>query len=75
MEGATHYNIYWDDFFPAGCDESENWCELLVSGYTETRYVHTLPDTFGITGNYYWVVACNSYGCSPVDTLNPATPD
>ena len=37
---------------------------------TATSYTHTSPDP---DANYYWVVACNSSGCSPVDSANPAT--
>ena len=36
---------------------------------TETTYVHTSPDS---RANYYWVTPCNSGGCSPIDSRNPA---
>ena len=36
-----------------------------------TTYVHTAPDS---GDNYYWVVACNSGGCSEIDSKNPAAP-
>ena len=38
--------------------------------YHNTSYTHTNPDP---DSNYYWVVACNSSGCSAVDSSNPAT--
>ena len=36
----------------------------------ETSYVHAAPDSYN---NYYWVVACNSGGCSEIDSDNPAS--
>ena len=35
-----------------------------------TRYTHINPDDYE---NYYWVTACNSGGCSEIDSDNPAT--
>ena len=45
-------------------------CDELATNITATSYTHTSPDPHA---NYYWVVACNSSGCSPVDSANPAT--
>ena len=42
-----------------------------IEDVTGTTYVHTSPDA---GENYYWVVACNSGGCSEIDSENPATP-
>ena len=36
---------------------------------TGTSYTHDSPDD---DWNYYWVVACNSGGCSDIDSANPA---
>ena len=36
---------------------------------TGTQYTHNSPDD---VRNYYWVVACNSGGCSDIDSANPA---
>ena len=34
-----------------------------------TSYIHTSPDR---DENQYWVVACNSSGCSEIDSSTPA---
>ena len=34
-------------------------------------YLHENPSA---VNNYYWVVACNSDGCSEIDSGNPAAP-
>ena len=74
VDGADHYNVYVDDFFDSSCrlnrDGSLNFCEELVASVGETSYVHASPDSFN---NYYWVVACNSGGCSEIDSDNPAS--
>ena len=70
---ADHYNIYYDDFFPSSCTVrrgSASFCEELATNVTTTSFTHADPDP---DDNYYWVVACNSSGCSPVDSNNPAT--
>ena len=73
VEGADYYRIYYDDFFSSNCrltrSESPSFCELLADNVTETTYTHTDPDD---DDNYYWVVACNSGGCSEIDSDNPA---
>ncbi len=69
---ADHYNIYHDDFFDSGCrlnsDGSAGFCEELARNVVGTTYVHTDPSS---GNNYYWVVACNSGGCSEIDAGNP----
>ena len=70
---AEHYRIYYDDFFGDNCRVSRSgessFCDLLASDIRQTSYLHTDPDR---RENYYWVVACNSGGCSDVDSENPA---
>ena len=67
VQGAEHYKVYYDDFFSSGCrvgsDGSTSFCELLADNVSGTTYTHTSPDD---NDNYYWVVACNSEGCSDV---------
>ena len=74
VAGADHYNVYHDDFFDDACrlnrDGSPSFCEELATGVETTSYVHTSPNR---GENYYWVVACDSSGCSDVDSENPAT--
>ena len=70
---ADYYNIYYDDFFSSACTVrrgSGSFCDELATNVAATSYTHTDPDP---DRNYYWVVACNSSGCSPVDSSNPAT--
>ena len=70
--GATHYKVYYDDFFDSDCRLSSgrpSLCELLAGNVTGTTYTHTGPDE---DKNYYWVTACNSAGCSDIDSANPA---
>ena len=70
--GADSYTVYYDDFFASGCNTSfgrPSFCEELATGLTGASYTHTSPDR---DDNYYWVVACNDYGCSEIDSANPA---
>ena len=73
VDGADYYKIYYDDFFPEGCGVDEDgkprFCEELASRVDGTSFVHTEPDA---EENYYWVLACNSEGCS--DFRNKAAP-
>ena len=72
---ADYYNVYHDDFFGDACsltrDGSPDFCEELATGLETTSYVHASPNS---GENYYWVVACDSSGCSDVDSENPAAP-
>ena len=71
--GATHYKVYYDDFFDTSCRLSSgrpSFCELLAGNVTGTTYTHASPDE---DRNYYWVVGCNNAGCSDIDSGNPAT--
>ena len=73
VEGADYYNVYHSNFFDSACTPREggeaSFCDNLALNVTETTYLHTEPDS---TTNYYWVAACNSQGCSDVDTSTPA---
>ena len=75
VAGADHYNIYHDDFFDSGCrlnrDGSTSLCEELATNVVGTTYVHAAP---GSVDNHYWVAACNSGGCSEIDSEHPAAP-
>ena len=75
VDGADHYIIYHDDSFDSRCrlnrDGSTGFCEELARNVVGTTYVHTAPHS---GDNYYWVVACNSVGCSEIDSKNPAAP-
>ena len=70
---ADTYTVYYDDFFGSSCrlrsSGSPSFCEELATDLTGTSYTHTNPDA---SSNYYWVVACNSAGCSEIDSANPA---
>ncbi len=72
---AGHYKIYYDDFFGDNCRVDRfgdaSFCDLLASDIRQTSYLHARPAR---DENYYWVVACNSGGCSDVDRENPAVP-
>ena len=74
VDGASYYNIYYDDFHDSACRVNSggraSFCDELATNITDTSYTHTNPDP---DTNYYWVVACNNSGCSPVNNNNPAT--
>ena len=73
VAGADYFQVYYDDFFDSACSLSRDgrprFCEELATGVTETVFVHTEPAE---DDNYYWVIACNSGGCSEIDSDNPA---
>ena len=71
---ADYYKVYHDAFFPSGCDiwsGGASFCDELASSVTGTLYVHSSPD---LDENYYWVVACDRSGCSPIDSDNSVQP-
>ena len=74
-DNADYYNLYYHGSFDSNCtvgrDGRPIFCEELASNITETAYLHSGSES---VSNYYWVVACNSDGCSEVDSENPATP-
>ena len=75
VDGADYYIVYHNSSFDSRCrlnrDGSAGFCEELARNVVGTTYVHTAPDS---RDNYYWVVACNSEGCSEIDSKNPAGP-
>ena len=71
--GTDYYRVYYHNFFSRSCSLSSgdpSFCELLAGNVTGTTYTHASPDA---NRNYYWVVGCNSAGCSDIDSRNPAT--
>ena len=75
VPGADYYKVFHDDFFDDNCslsrDGSPRFCEELAANVVPTTFVHTSP---AATDNYYWVVACNTGGCSDIDSKKPAKP-
>ena len=73
VDGADYYKVYHDDFFGSSCslgrDGSPSFCEELATNVVGTAYVHTTPNR---DENYYWVVSCNSDGCSEIASKYPA---
>ena len=73
VDGADYYKIYHDDFFDSSCSlrmgGSPSFCEELAANVVGTSYLHENPNA---SENYYWVVACNSDGCSEVESRYPA---
>ena len=70
--GATHYKVYYDDSRSPRCSFRRgelSGCEELADNVVETSYTHASPDD---ETNHYWVTACNSEGCSEIDSGNPA---
>ena len=65
--GATHYNVYYGDFF-SSCRilfGEPRLCEELATDVRDTTYTHTdAHDPDGLKKNYYWISACASEGCS-----------
>ncbi len=69
--GAHSYTVYFGDGdcrLESGRPEN---CVELESGIEGTFYLH--HNYREETGNY-WVIACNRFRCSKVDTVNPALP-
>ena len=69
---AASYTVYYDDFFGSSCRISfgrPSFCDELATGLTGASYTHADPNA---SRNYYWVVACNSFGCSGIDSGTPA---
>ena len=74
-DGADYYKVYYDDISDSHCslsrDGSPLVCEELAANVVGTSYLHENPSA---VNNYYWVVACNSDGCSEIDSEYHATP-
>ena len=80
VDGAEYYVVYHDDR-DFGCElDDENrprFCDELAADVAQTNYVHASPeppDSLRFRGNHYWVVACNSEGCSGIDANEPVSP-
>ena len=75
VDGADRYNLYHDDAIDSSCRLSPSGrpgrCDYLATVLAETTYTHADP---AAGRNYYWVIACNSSGCSPLDAQNAASP-
>ena len=70
--GATHYKVYYDDSRSPRCSFRRgelSGCEELADNVVETSYTHASADD---ETNHYWVTACNSEGCSEINSGNPA---
>ena len=69
---ADSYTIYYDDFFGSSCRlsvGSPSFCEELATGLSTASFTHDSPNP---TRNFYWVVACSSFGCSGIASGSPA---
>ena len=70
--GADSYAIYYYSGYSSKGDSPEcrdRRCEILASDIQSLTYTHNDPN---FDGNFYWVVACSSIGCSKPD--KPAQP-
>ena len=81
-EGAEYYRVYHDGLAPichVSATGKASQCSGLAKDVTGTTYVHgpSQIDSGPLTNsdNYYWVSACNSSGCTRVDSDNSANPD
>ena len=76
VDGADYYKVYHHHFFDDACslgsDGRPSFCEELAADATGTTYIHSNPTSPDMGENYYWVVSCNSDGCSDIDSENPA---
>ena len=72
---ADYYKVYYGEISDSNCslsrDGSPVACEELAANVVGMSYLHENPSA---VNNYYWVVACNSDGCSDIDSKNPAKP-
>ena len=76
VDGADYYKVYHDYFFGDECslrrDGRPRFCEELATNVVGTTYVHANRTSPVMGENYYWVVSCNSDGCSEIDSYYPA---
>ena len=74
VDGADYYNLYFHHTFPTYCyvesDGTPSFCDLLAANLSETTYTHVDPER----RTNFWVVACNSIGCSPFEGESPVRP-
>ena len=79
VDGTDYYVLYHEDR-GFGCELNDEgrpqfFCDELATDVVETNYVHASPEPRdSLRGNHYWVVACNSEGCSEIDTDDPVSP-
>ena len=76
VDGADYYNVYHDDgginvYCEVDSRGNASFCTELATNVTSSSYVDVDPSK---RENHYWVAACNSSGCSEIDSDNPATP-
>ena len=76
VDGADYYNVYHDDgginvYCEVDSRGNASFCRELATDVTSTSYVDTDPSR---RENHYWVAACNSSGCSEIDSDSPASP-
>lgn len=76
VDGADHYNVYHDDgginvYCKVDSVGNASFCRELATEVTSTSYVDPDPSR---RENHYWVAACNSSGCSEIDSDSPASP-
>ena len=76
VEGADYYNVYHDDgginvYCKVDSRGDASFCRELATEVASTSYVDTDPSR---RENHYWVAACNSSGCSVIDSEDPASP-
>lgn len=70
---ADFYNIYYDNYGKS-CgidDDGPVFCDELATNIPVNSYVHTNP-VKDEDANHYWIAACNSHGCSHIDSDNRA---
>ena len=71
--GAESYTVYHSDL-SSGLEcrpnsDSRRSCKELSSDIQWLSYTHHRPSP---GDNHYWVAACNSFGCSEIDSDSPA---
>ena len=76
VDRADYYNVYHDDgginvYCKVDSGGNASFCRERATDVTSTSYVDSDPSR---RENHYWVAACNSSGCSEIDSDNPATP-
>ena len=79
VESAEYYNVYYERTGgvcrPFDGEGTASSCDELAVNLVDTSYVHVSTSSFFPgSPNYYWVVACNSEGCSDIRSSNPTVP-
>ena len=70
-EGAEYYAIYYDERGTSCRIDHDGpvFCDELSTNIPVNSYVHTNPEK-DRDENHYWIAACNSHGCSNVESDN-----